>query len=478
MKKNIFYLLLLMPLLAFLGSCDDKDEIVFDHELPQFELKDNAILLEVIMPQGTATDDKIYIVGDFNGGEEAIGQLEWCLEKAANSDVKWGIYLAPSTFKNGKTLADGFYFVSEKQGMERTVKNEDVSHTLNVGVGTRTNVTVSRWAAYFEEEPDEVTHDGYVIYVEDNSGWDAVALYAWGNDLPELFGAWPGMQPTGTEVKDGVTYKYFDTGESNKGLTYNLIFNNNNGGEQFDAAVVTLDRDYYLRITNTGYEEIDPSQTITHDGYAIFIEDNSGWDALTLYAWGNDLPELFGAWPGIVATGTVTIKGITYQYFDTGKANEGLTYNLICNNNNGGKQFDLAAVTLDRHYYFSITDSKGTEIDPENPGGEEPELKETHTLYVINNTGWDALSLYGYANDTPVTSAWPGMQVTGTKEIGGVIYTCFEMAAELTNTSLTLIFNNNGGGRQLPDFPVTLDRDYYLEITADACTEVETPSGN
>ena len=372
MKKNIFYLLLLMPLLAFLGSCDDKDEIVFDHELPQFELKDNAILLEVIMPQGTATDDKIYIVGDFNGGEEAIGQLEWCLEKAANSDVKWGIYLAPSTFKNGKTLADGFYFVSEKQGMERTVKNEDVSHTLNVGVGTRTNVTVSRWAAYFEEEPDEVTHDGYVIYVE----------------------------------------------------------------------------------------------------------DNSGWDALTLYAWGNDLPELFGAWPGIVATGTVTIKGITYQYFDTGKANEGLTYNLICNNNNGGKQFDLAAVTLDRHYYFSITDSKGTEIDPENPGGEEPELKETHTLYVINNTGWDALSLYGYANDTPVTSAWPGMQVTGTKEIGGVIYTCFEMAAELTNTSLTLIFNNNGGGRQLPDFPVTLDRDYYLEITADACTEVETPSGN
>ena len=25
--------------------------------------------------------------------------------------------------------------------------------------------------------------------------------------------------------------------------------------------------------------------------------DNTGWDALTLYAWGNDLPELFGGWP-------------------------------------------------------------------------------------------------------------------------------------------------------------------------------------
>lgn len=482
MKKNIFYLLLLMPLLAFLGSCDDKDEIVFDHELPQFELKENAILLEVIMPHGTAADEKIYIAGDFNGGEEAVGQPEWCLEKAADSDVKWGIYLIPSTFKNGKTLADGFYFVSEKQGVERTVKNEDMLHTLNVGIGTRTNVTVSRWESYFAEEPGEIPHDGYVIYVEDNSGWDALALYAWGTDIPELFGGWPGVQPTGTVVKDGVTYKYFDTGEANKGLTYNLIFNNNNGGEQFDAAVVTLDRDYYLRITNSGYEEIDPSQNITHDGYAIFIEDKSGWDALTVYAWGTDIPELFGGWPGIPATGTVTIKGITYQYFDTGAANEGLTYNLICNNNNGGKQFDLAQVVLNRDYYFSITDSKGVEVDPQNPGGDVPEPtpdpETTYSIYVVDNTGWDALALYGYANDAPITPAWPGMQVTGTKEIGGVTYTCFEMPATLADTSFTIIFNNNGGGSQLADTPVTLNRDCYFAITAEECTEIEAPADN
>lgn len=113
-----------------------------------------------------------------------------------------------------------------------------------------------------------------------------------------------------------------------------------------------------MRITNTGYEEIDPNQNIKHDGYAIFIEDKSGWDALSLYAWGNELPELFGAWPGILTTGTVIIKGITYKYFDTGKANEGLMYNFICNDG-GSNQFDLATVTLDRDYYFSITDKKG-----------------------------------------------------------------------------------------------------------------------
>lgn len=71
--KNIFYLLLLMPLVVFVNSCDDKEEIVFDSELPQFELKDNAILLEVIMPQGTTADENIYIVGEFNDGENAVG---------------------------------------------------------------------------------------------------------------------------------------------------------------------------------------------------------------------------------------------------------------------------------------------------------------------------------------------------------------------------------------------------------------------
>lgn len=294
-----------------------------------------------------------------------------------------------------------------------------------------------------------------------------------------MFGAWPGIQPTGTEVKDGVTYKYFDTGAANEGLTYNLIFNNNNGGEQFDAAVVTLDRDYYLRITSTGYEEIDPSQDIEHDGYAIFIEDKSGWDALSMYAWSDGLPELFGVWPGIPATGTVTVKGVTYKYFDTGKTNEGLTYNFICNDGNG-QQFDLAPITLDRDYYYSITGTKGVEVDPQNPGAVEPEPEPEggYTIYVADNTGWAGLALYAYANDSPVIGDWPGMQATGTKDINGVTFTYFTMPAELSDTSISIIFNNNNGGEQLSDLPINLNKDYYFTITADACTEMQVPAAN
>ena len=35
---------------------------------------------------------------------------------------------------------------------------------------------------------------------------------------------------TGSVEIKGITYKYFDTGEANKGLVYNLIFNDNGVG--------------------------------------------------------------------------------------------------------------------------------------------------------------------------------------------------------------------------------------------------------
>lgn len=93
MKKNILWLLfILLPL--FLGGCNNDEEIVFDHERPQFELREGQILLEVIMPQSTAADDEIFISGDFNGGDSlAMLNSKWQLIKAENSDIKWAIYI-------------------------------------------------------------------------------------------------------------------------------------------------------------------------------------------------------------------------------------------------------------------------------------------------------------------------------------------------------------------------------------------------
>lgn len=370
MKQRTYtYLLALLAFVATLTGCTRMEEIVFDHELPKFELRDDAILLELIVPQGTQPDEKLYIVGDFNGGQEAAMQSgKWQLEKAPDTNDKWGIYLFPGDFVPGKSLADGFYFVSEEHGAERTLKDEEMLHKLDAKTGNRYDLTSYRWASYFivPEEPEEIVHDGYVIYVINNTGWESTALYAWGNDLPELFGGWPGVVSTETETKEGQTYIYYDTGKDNKGLTYNLIFNPNGGeGNQLPDFEVTLDRDYYLELTEDGVVELNALEPqIKHDGFAIFIDDQTTWGAMALYGWFDGEPELFGGWPGMATpTGQQTIDGVIYNYYDTGEANIGKSSNLILNNNNGGKQYDVTQLTMNRHYYFRATDDGAEELE-------------------------------------------------------------------------------------------------------------------
>ena len=81
------------------------------------------------MPTGSLADDEYYIVGEFNGGEDAIGNPVWRLEKAAESNLKWGIYLYPSTFVNGKSLSDGFTFYAKDREVNVQLKMKP--HSMN-----------------------------------------------------------------------------------------------------------------------------------------------------------------------------------------------------------------------------------------------------------------------------------------------------------------------------------------------------------
>lgn len=473
MKKRFQYMLLLMlPMLALLCSCE-KEEIIFDSELPQFELRPGKILLEVIVPSTTSTSDNIYIAGPFNGGEtEAVKDLRWRLEKASGYDYKYGIYLDPATFAEGKTLADGYWFVSKNQGVERTVKNTESIHYGNPAPGTRTNITVPRWKAYFDN-PEEITHDGHVIYVLDNSTLGDLYMYAWGD--AEAFGAWPGIKETGTIAIDNVTYRYFDTGEANAGLNLNLIFNNNAGTQLADFNA-TLDRDYFLEITDSGVSEISGG-SVEHDGYAIFIENLTGWEEVAMYVYENDAPAQFGAWPGSVPMGEETINGVKYLYFDLGAANEGHTQTFIFNNNGNNSQADGPTLTLDRNFYYSIgSDKKWVEIeDPSTYNGgsyvEPDPLPEgkPYNLYVEDKTGWDALYVYCWG-DTELFGGWPGATSADTKTVNGVTYKVIPFTG--AGESVNLIFNNNDAA-QFDGPSITADRDYYLSITATECTEVD-----
>ncbi len=445
MNKRLYSLLLaVLTLTGLMTGCKSNDDIVFDHERQQFETRADRILLEFIAPFGTTPNEEIYILGAFNGEEEAIGKEEYKLMAAPTSTAKWGIYLDPATFVSGKSLADGFYFYSVSQGKELDLNGELAHHTDNPGVGTFTNIWGQHWESYYWEggESPEPEHDGFCVYVDDQTGWDALTLYMWG-DVNDLNGGWPGMEVTGTWKHDGVTWKYFDFGEENAGLNENLIFNNAGGGSQLKDFNFTIDRNIYLRITADGVEEISPEPAVKHDGYAVFVYDETGWEALNLYMWGDE-NNLNGEWPGMEVTGEQTVNGVTYKYFDMGEGNTGLGENLIFSNA-GSSQLADFAYTIDHDVYLHITTSGVTEIDPATfqPGdtpGPDPEPEPTVEKVIIavkNSVGYADPHLYVYG-DGEACGGWPGAAPVKTTDNGWCL---FELPA---NGNFNLILNDNG----------------------------------
>ena len=464
--RNIYSLMVvLLAALSVMTSCSKDEDIIFDHERQQFETRADRILLEFIAPFGTSVDEEIYIMGAFNGDSASMGKEEWKLMKAPGSDIKWGIYLDPATFVNGKTLADGFRFYSATQGTEFTVKGEMANHTDNPGLGTFTNVWGERWESYYwSGDGPEIEHDGYVVYVLDETGWANLYLYMWG-DVNDLNGGWPGMSPTGKQKIGGTEYTYFDMGAANEKLNENLIFNNGEGTQLPDFNY-TIDHDVYLRVTTSGVEEMSEPVTVEHDGYALFVLNESSQTDLALYAWGD--AEAFGGWPGMLPTGTQTINGLEYTYFDLGETNTGLNLHLIPNNNNNGVQWegDDLFFTIDHDIYVRIFDG-GYEVISKDYQGGDSTPSETHYIFIEDKTGWDAITLYAWG-DKEFFGGWPGVAPTGTSTVDGLTYTYWEFTS--AGESEHLIFNNNGGGEQAPDFDVVLNKDYYLIVTADGVT--------
>jgi hypothetical protein len=114
----------------------------------------------------------------------------------------------------------------------------------------------------------------HYIYVDDQTGWDALGLYAWGDS--ELFGAWPGEASVGeVSIDKATTYKVFLL--NTEGGNYNLIFNNWNNDKQLPDYNITADRDFYFRIDESGVTEVEVSTIIENvaDGkVAITVSGN------------------------------------------------------------------------------------------------------------------------------------------------------------------------------------------------------------
>jgi hypothetical protein len=98
----------------------------------------------------------------------------------------------------------------------------------------------------------------HYIYAIDETGYDALGLYAWGDG--ELFGAWPGESWVDQKTIGDNVYKVFLL-DAESG-SYNLIFNNWNNGLQAPDFNITANRDYYLRVTATAVTEVTDATNI------------------------------------------------------------------------------------------------------------------------------------------------------------------------------------------------------------------------
>lgn len=148
-----------------------------------------------------------------------------------------------------------------------------------------------------------------------------------------------------------------------------------------------------LAIDNVTIEGVKPP--VPEYKYHIYVEDNTSYDALGLYAWGDS--ELFGAWPGQAVIDEQEISGKTYKVFghdaDTG------SFSFIFNNMNNGKQLPDVAVTGGRDYYFTLDDNAAKII--EDPSG-------------VENVATDDAAVITYVNGTVVSNVPTSFNVFST----------------------------------------------------------------
>ena len=508
MKRILSYLTIPALFLAA-ASCMPKEEIKFAHEEQAFETRSDRILVEAILPQATAADDEVYIIGDFNGNSDAVGNSAYKLTRSTAIPAKWGVYLDPSAFQGGKTLADGFTFYNVQQGLERGPKNEDILHTLTIGTGEWANVYADKWAKYFAppENPEEIVLpelDGYGFFVDasDAPSYAELALYAWGtglSDANDLFGGWPGMQPTGTWTCKGVTYTYFDLGSRTNGLTVNFIINNNNGGSQLENFDVfknqVIDHHFFFKITDEDVTAVDnpagggsgPVRPAL-DGFGFFVDnaDAPSYAELALYAWGSglsDANDLFGGWPGMQPTGTWEYKGVTYTYFDLGSRTNGLTVNFIINNNNAGAQLENFDVfknqVIDHDFFFKITDDDVAALESPFGGGgvtpppTPPEPTYGPKVYVQDQTTWGGKLYAHYWGDAGNTE-WPGVELAETETVDGIEFRVFTTDGNFKGQTVGIILHSDVDDEtNRVQTEMTFDMDRYYVLTDDGIAEAE-----
>ncbi|MCM1518993.1 MAG: hypothetical protein NC117_10165 [Pseudoflavonifractor sp.] len=235
-----------------------------------------------------------YDIEKYRKGKNAAGfavQLYWSVDGRnwTSAGDKFYTFLEPDDATAGYAQVPGESMtVSDELGMTLG-RGCDLYLAWNISVASGPDAQAAMALAIdnfaISGSLPEIPDAKHYIYVEDNTGWDSLGLYAWGDG--ELYGAWPGQSVVGERDIDGVLHKVF-TLDAESG-SYNLIFNNWNNGKQLNDHTIQADRDYHFVIDADGVREkvtsvidsvTENSSELRFDGDTVTIDGAAG---ITLY---------------------------------------------------------------------------------------------------------------------------------------------------------------------------------------------------
>ena len=270
-------------------------------------------------------------------------QLQPIVDTADNTQVEFNA-IVHAVCTRGFVAYDGKYAIYVYTG----------ANNMNCRIGDLVHVSGTK-TTY--NGVAEISNSG-LSYEVVSSGNDLFEIFY--NDItafPEQFDAFfpIGIQFEGTLARSGNYYNVtLDSGTITGSINYPV---SELGVDDLDGQRIIVKGFYNGKSGGGSYLNIIATQV--SPATAFFVDDQTGWDDITLYMWG-DVNDLGGRWPGIWPNREITIDNVDYKVFTVENA-RGLNENLIFNNGGFNIQLEDYSLTLDANEYFLRVTPNGVE---------------------------------------------------------------------------------------------------------------------
>ena len=443
LKTLAALMLVLSAGVTALNSCDKENE----------EDSNEPFTMTANLPEDTAETDAVYIVGEFNGGEEfALGNPKWELKGTA---TKRSITLDPKDFVGGKTLDGLWCLQSPTRGVEVAADGVALIRT-----GRIKEVNVVGWAKAAGPGFDP---SGTWRLVGTINDWDEKV----GIDMTQEGTAWVAK---GIHLKADDQFKFVmdhswatNFGAGEPGTTFTAELN-----EEFD-----LQADGGNIKAANGYYDI---YLYPFEAKAKLVdggdEPGPGPDPKPVTAVAVAPTELnLKVGESETLKGTITPTDAVYSSLEWVSASP----EIAAVDKNGHVTALAAGETTVTFTVDGISASCAVSVTEDVP----PQPTEGSTVYAYDGNAWGSMNIWAWNASGNMAPEWPGKAAEATEVVNGNSFYKFTIPAEFTSETenLNIIFCNGTGTSQTADlsFAIKPGQTYYFNVLGNTA-EIIDPS--